>query len=61
VPPALRDAIGVMSAVLADAAADPVGTCGTNAEAWSDAAAAARRGVVRMSLEMRMVVTVEDR
>ena len=61
VTPALRDAVAVMSVLLDQAAADPAGTCGTNAEAWTDAARTARRGVVRMSLEMRMVVTVGER
>ena len=61
VTPALREGVAAMSVLLEQAAADPAGTCGTNAEAFTDAARTARRGVVRMSLEMRMVVTVEDR
>lgn len=61
VTPALREGVAAMSVLLDQAAADPAGTCGTNAEAFTDAARTARRGVVRMSLEMRMVVTVEDR
>lgn len=58
-PPALRDAIAAMAAVAADAAADPSATCGAGAAAWSTRSAAARRRVVRMSLEMRMVVSID--
>jgi hypothetical protein len=58
--PALHDAIAAMVAVLDDAAADPAGVCGARAEEWTAAPRAARRAVVRMSLEMRMVVSVQD-
>ena len=58
--PALRDAIGAMTAVLDDAAADPASVCGERSEEWLAASRAARRQVVRMSLEMRLVVSVED-
>ena len=57
--PALRDAIGAMTAVLEDAAANPAGVCGERSEEWLAASRAARRQVVRMSLEMRLVVSVE--
>ncbi len=57
--PALRDAIAAMLAVLDEAAADHVAVCGARGEEWSAASRAARRRVVRMSLEMRMVVSVE--
>ena len=58
--PALRDAIDAMVAVLDEAAADPAGVCAARAEEWTAASSAARRVVVRMSLEMRMVVSVDD-
>lgn len=58
--PALSDAIGAMVTVLDDAAADPVGVCGERSQEWMAASRAARRRVVRMSLEMRIVVSVED-
>jgi hypothetical protein len=57
--PSLRDAIAAMVAVLDDAAADPAGVCGVRREDWAAASQAARRAVVRMSLEMRMVVSIE--
>ena len=57
--PALRDAIDAMTAVLDDAAADPAGVCGDRSAEWTATSQAARRAVVRMSLEMRMVVAVE--
>lgn len=56
---ALRDAIDTMTVVLDEAAADPAGVCGERSTEWTAAAWAARRAVVRMSLEMRMVVAVE--
>jgi hypothetical protein len=57
--PALRDAIDHMIGVLDDAGAEPAITCGERADEWSVAAQAARRRVVRTSLEMRMVVSVD--
>jgi hypothetical protein len=59
VPSALRQAIGAMSAVADDALADPDHVCGDGATAWSARSVEARRGVVRMSLEMRMVVSID--
>jgi hypothetical protein len=58
VTPALRDAAAEMLDLLDDALADPGAVCGERGDAWSAASAAARRRVVRMSLEMRMVVSV---
>jgi hypothetical protein len=57
-PPALRDAIAAMLVVLDEARRDPVAVCGAGAEAWSAASGAARHRVVRMSLELRMVVSI---
>ena len=57
-PPALRDAIDAMAAVAGEAHADPARSCGEGAEAWSTGARTARRRVLRMSLEMRMVVSI---
>ncbi len=59
VPPALRDAIAAMVAVADDARRDPTAVCGPRAEEWLAAARATRRRVVRMSLELRMVVSIE--
>jgi len=59
-PPALRAAIAVMAAVADEAGEDPAGVCGERAEAWSSASRAARHGVMRMSLELRMVVSVRS-
>ncbi|MFM7068777.1 MAG: hypothetical protein ACKOYM_04875 [Actinomycetes bacterium] len=58
-PPALRAAIRDMIEVLQLAADDPVGTCRPGADAWTEQAALARRQVVRMSLELRLVVAPE--
>jgi hypothetical protein len=57
---ALRDAIDAMTAVLDDAAADPAGVCGDRRDEWTAASQTARRRVVRMSLEMRMVCSVQE-
>jgi hypothetical protein len=59
VTPALRDAVEAMTVVLDEALDNPLAVCGERAEKWSAASQAARRRVVRMSLEMRMVVSVE--
>jgi hypothetical protein len=58
-PPPLRDAIVHMASVAATGHQDPESTCGAQAEAWSADARAARNRVVRRSLELRMVVSVE--
>ena len=60
VTPALRDAIAEMLHLLEEAAAAPETVCGERNEAWRAASAAARRRVVRMSLEMRMVVSLDS-
>jgi hypothetical protein len=57
-PPALRDAIDAFTALAGEAHADPARTCGEGAEAWLTRSRDARRRVVRMSLEMRMVVSI---
>ncbi len=57
--PALREAVEAMLVLLDEAVQDPVAVCGEGAEAWTAASQAARRRVVRMSLEMRMVVSVD--
>lgn len=59
VPPALRDAIDTMAAVADEARRNPAGVTGVGADAWLARSRAARRRVVRMSLEMRMVVSID--
>ena len=59
-PPALRSAVETMSSLLVDARANPAAICGERAEQWLEAAEAARRSVVRMSLELRLVVSLES-
>jgi hypothetical protein len=56
---ALRAAVEQMDALLDVARDDPARVIGTGAAAWSEAAALARGSVVRTSLEMRLVVTVD--
>ncbi len=58
-PPALRHAVDAVAAIAEQARLDPAGTCGPGAEDWLDRARRARRRVVRMSLEMRVVVSVD--
>jgi hypothetical protein len=58
--PALAEAITTMADVLIDAAAAPQDVCGERAATWTAAARAARQRVVRMSLELRMVVSLDD-
>ncbi len=58
--PALTEAIGAMLDLLAEAAAAPGAVCGAQAQAWTARAQAARRQVVRMSLELRMVVSTDE-
>jgi hypothetical protein len=48
-----------MAAVADEAHADPSRTCGEGAEAWSARSRHERRRVVRMSLELRMVVSID--
>ena len=59
VPPALREAIAAMVAVADDARRDPVGVCGPRSEEWLLTSRAARRRVIRMSLELRLVVSLD--
>jgi hypothetical protein len=59
-PPALRAAIVAMAAVADEALANPAPTCGEEVKAWSTRSRDARQRVVRMSLEMRMVVSIDD-
>jgi len=58
-PPALRDAIEAMVDVAGTAAGDPGTVCGDGSAEWLAASRAARRRVVRMSLELRIVVSVQ--
>ncbi len=60
-PPGLRDAIAAMAAAADQARRDPTGTCGPGAEAWVASSQEARRRVVRMSIELRLVVAVDGR
>lgn len=57
--PALRSAVQAMLAVVDRAIDDPAAACGGGAADWVAASQEARGAVVRMSLEMRMVVSVE--
>lgn len=60
-PPGLRAAIAAMASVADEARLDPAGTCGQNAAAWTATAQEARRRVVRLSIELRLVVAVDGR
>lgn len=57
-PPALRAALDTMTTLADEARRDPTGVCGPMAEDWLGASRAARERVVRMSLELRMVVSI---
>jgi hypothetical protein len=59
VSPALRDAIATMVEVADEARRAPAAVCGPRAEEWLAASRAARQRVVRMSLELRMVVSID--
>lgn len=58
-PPGLRAAIAALAAVADEARLDPTGVCGGGAAAWTAAAQRAREGVVRRSVELRMVVALD--
>jgi len=58
VPPALDDAIAEMVAVAGTAHGDPEAVCSEGAQAWLTTSRSARGGVIRMSLELRLVVSV---
>lgn len=59
-PAPLRSALDEMLHLCVAASDDPAGTVGHGAGEWVEAAVAARRSVVRMSLELRLVVSVAD-
>jgi hypothetical protein len=59
-PASLRVAIERMLSLCASVAGDASGTLADGGAAWLAAAAAARQAVVRMSLELRLVVSVTD-
>ena len=59
VPAALRDAIAVMAAVVDEARRDPAAVCGPRAAEWLTRSRAARNRVIRMSLELRIVISVD--
>ncbi len=60
-PPGLRAAIATLAEVADQARRDPAAVCGDGAAAWTEAAQAAREGVVRRSVELRMVVALDPR
>jgi hypothetical protein len=60
VTPALSAAIEAMTDLIDTAAGAPANLRGDRADEWLTASRAARSSVVRRSLEMRMVVTVEQ-
>jgi hypothetical protein len=55
--PALRRAVADMVALLEEAGADPAHALASGADAWVTRSRAARHRVVRMSLELRLVVS----
>jgi hypothetical protein len=57
-PPALRAAIATMASLVEEARLDPATVCGQRAAGWLAASQAARRRMIRMSLELRMVVSL---
>jgi hypothetical protein len=59
IPPALAEAISTMAALAEEARQNPASVVGPRAEAWLAASRAARRQVVRMSLELRLVVSLD--
>ena len=59
VPPVLWEAIAAMVAVADEARRDSAAICSQRAEPWLAMSRAARRRVIRMSLELRMVVSIE--
>ncbi|WCO68056.1 hypothetical protein PO878_04875 [Iamia majanohamensis] len=58
-PRPLVEAVEAMAAVADEAGRDPAHVCGDGAEAWLDRSRRARQRVVRMSLEMRVVVSLD--
>jgi hypothetical protein len=57
-PPALAEVVAEVAAVVDEARAEPATVCGSGAAGWLARSRAARRPLVRMSLELRMVVSV---
>ena len=57
--PALRRAIEGMLALADEARSDPEAVCGPRSQDWVASSQAARRSVVRRSLELRVVVSVD--
>ncbi|MEZ5372918.1 MAG: hypothetical protein R2704_09295 [Microthrixaceae bacterium] len=55
--PALRRAVDAMLKLADEARSNPDAVCGPTAATWVEASRAARRSVVRMSLEFRLVVS----
>ena len=52
--------IEAMAALVDQATADPDRVCGPDADAWLEASRAVRGSLVRMSLELRLVVSIDD-
>ena len=59
-PPPLRSALAAMAGVADEARQDPVAACADGGGAWSAAASATRRPLIRRSLELRMVVSIVE-
>lgn len=57
---ALRRAVDEMATLIDEAAAHPSAVCGSAGREWRTRSAAARRAVVRTSIEMRVVVSLVD-
>jgi hypothetical protein len=56
---ALRRAVGEMASLVDEAASDPSAACGPASRDWSAKSRAARHRVVRTSIEMRIVVSID--
>lgn len=57
---AIAAGIDAMAALIDEATADPEHVCGPGAEAWLEASRSVRGSLVRMSLELRLVVSIDD-
>jgi len=57
-PRALAEAVARVAAVMDEARSNPAAVCGDGASEWLAESRAARQPLVRMSLELRMVVSV---
>ncbi len=60
VPATLRTAIEAMAEVSRGALRDPDHACGEGASAWLERSIEVRRPLVRMSIELRLVVSIDD-